>query len=75
MLEPRPKGLRLLPCLGDAMAALPSTSQQLEGCASALHSIAFDFLEPARDHQASDRRIDEVEQICVRVRAAVRGRG
>ena len=53
--------------------ATQTTADILERCANDLHSIAFDFLEPARDHGASDERIDEVERICTIARAAVRG--
>jgi len=57
------------------MATTPgSTADQLESLAGALHSVAFDFREPARSIQFSERRIAEVERICTEARALVRGR-
>lgn len=49
-------------------------AHELERLASELHSVAFDFLEPARSHAESDRRTEEVERICIAARAIVRGR-
>jgi hypothetical protein len=49
--------------------------RQLECLASDLHSIAFDFAEPALCVRESERRIDEVQRICAAARAVVRGRG
>jgi hypothetical protein len=56
------------------MAITPgSTADQLERLAGELHSVAFDFREPARSIQYSERRIAEVERICTEARKAVRG--
>lgn len=51
-----------------------STSDRLEQLPGDLHSVAFDFREPARSHGDVERRISEVERICSEARAAVRGR-
>lgn len=50
------------------------TADRLEQLAGDLHSVAFDFREPARSHGDVERRISEVERICSEARAAVRGR-
>lgn len=49
-------------------------AKQLEHLAGDLHAIAFDFDEPSRSVQESDRRIAEVERIAAAARAAVRGK-
>lgn len=54
---------------------MQSQARQLEHFASELHSVAFDFAEPAESVQESERRIAEVERICAAARAVVRGRG
>ncbi len=54
---------------------MQAQAQQLERLASDMHAVAFDFAEPARSHAESDRRIAEVERICIAARAIVRGRG
>lgn len=46
----------------------------IERCASDLHSVAFDFREPARCIAFAEQRIAEVERICGMARAAVRER-
>lgn len=53
----------------------PHVADVLERCATELQSVAFDFREDARGHDAAERRIGEVERICGNIRAAVRGRG
>lgn len=45
----------------------------IERCASDLHSVAFDFREPARWIAFAEQRIAEVERICAAARRAVRG--
>lgn len=45
----------------------------IERCASEMHSVAFDFREPARSIAFADQRIAEVERICAAARRAVRG--
>jgi len=51
----------------------PSTADVLEQLAGNMHSVAFDFREPARSIQFAERRIAEVERICAEARRAVRG--
>lgn len=58
-----------------AIAIRPSTADVLERCASDLHAVVFDFREPARSVQFSERRIAEAERIASEIRAAVRGTG
>jgi hypothetical protein len=50
-----------------------STAETLERLAGDMHSVAFDFREPARSVQFAESRIAEVERICSAARAAVRG--
>lgn len=45
----------------------------IERCASEMHSVAFDFREPARCIAFAEQRIAEVERICTIARRAVRG--
>lgn len=52
---------------------MQSQAQTLERLASDLHAVAFDFAEPARSIAFAERRIAEVERICVAARAVVRG--
>lgn len=51
----------------------PTAAQQLERLAGDLHSVAFDFAEPAHTIQCVERRVAEVERIATAVRAVVRG--
>lgn len=51
------------------------TAETLERCAGELHSVAFDFISPARSVREAEARISEVERICAEARAAVRGGG
>jgi hypothetical protein len=53
--------------------AVRSTADILERCATDLHSVVFDFREPAPNVAFAERRIAEVERICAIARAAVRG--
>lgn len=55
------------------MAQPLTTADHLECLAGQLHSVAFDFREPARSIQFAEQRIEEVERICAQVRAVVRG--
>jgi hypothetical protein len=56
------------------MASAPlTTADQLERLAGDLHSVAFDFRDPARSIAFAERRIAEVERICSAARRAVRG--
>lgn len=58
------------------MASAPLTAADLlERLAGDLHSVAFDFREPARSVPFADRRISEVERICDAARRVVRGGG
>ncbi len=50
-----------------------TTADLIERYAGELHSVAFDFREPARDIAAAERRIADVERICTAARKAVRG--
>lgn len=50
-------------------------ARQLEQLAADLHAVAFDFAEPARTIAFAEQRIAEVERICARARAVVRGPG
>lgn len=56
------------------MGAPTSIADELERLAGDMHSAAFDFREPARSIQFAERRIAEVERICERARALVRGK-
>lgn len=51
----------------------PSIAEVLERCAGDLHSVAFDFREPARCIAFAEQRIAEVERICAEARRTVRG--
>lgn len=53
----------------------PGIAKQLEQIASDIHSIAFDFTEPARSLRDAEDRIARVEDLAERLRATVRGRG
>lgn len=53
---------------------MQAQARQLERLASEMHSVAFDFAEPARTVACAERRIAEVERICAEARAVVRGR-
>lgn len=55
--------------------AQPATADVLERCANDLHAAASDWHEPACNHDQVEQRIAEVERICTKARAAVRGRG
>jgi hypothetical protein len=57
---------------GDTMPQ-PATADRLERLAREMHSVAFDFREPARSVTRADYRIGEVERICAEARKAVRG--
>lgn len=50
-----------------------SVSKQLERIASAVHDMAFDYLEPATSVGDAEARIARVEDLAERLRAAVRG--
>lgn len=56
------------------MATTPSTADQLERLAGELHSVAFDFREPAATIRQAEARIAVVEEIAGRARAVVRGK-
>lgn len=56
-----------------AQPAPTTVADIIERCASDLHSVAFDFREPARCVGSADQRIAEVERICSVARRAVRG--
>jgi hypothetical protein len=55
------------------MATASNTADQLERLAGELHSVAFDFREPAVSVHEAEARIAMVEDIAGRARAAVRG--
>lgn len=58
------------------MASRPaplSVAQQLEQIATAIHEMAFDFMEPARSHDEAEGRIARVEDLADRLRRTVRG--
>ena len=52
---------------------MSTTADRLEQLAGDLHSVAFDFREPARSVQFAERRIAGVERICDAARKVVRG--
>jgi hypothetical protein len=56
-----------------ATAVTASTADMLERLAGDLHSVAFDFREPARSHSQIEARIAEVERIVSDARRVVRG--
>ena len=59
------------------MASRPaplSVAQQLEQIATAIHDMAFDYLEPATSIRDAEGRIARVEDLADRLRSAVRGR-
>jgi hypothetical protein len=59
------------------MATQPApitAARQLERIARDVHDLAFDFLEPARDHRDADARGARIEDIVAQLRAAARGR-
>lgn len=58
---------------GAPMPKPATIADTLEHLAGDLHSIAFDFREPARSHHEAEQRIGEVERIAAAARAAVRG--
>lgn len=61
------------PFTGGGMATAANTADQLERLAGELHSVAFDFREPAATIRQAEARIATVEDIAGRARAAVRG--
>lgn len=57
------------------IGARPDIATELERIAGEVHDMAFDFMKPARTQRDADARIDRVEDLAAKLRAAVRGRG
>lgn len=58
------------------MASQPvplTVARQLEQIATAIHDMAFDYIEPAASIRDAEGRIARVEDLAAQLRAAVRG--